>query len=225
MKQSTLAINGYRDLSLPNGLTRQDGPSRGLAILFPGFGYRNTMPALYYCRQLLLARGHDVLTVDYTYDLMPDFLAAPQEERLGWIKADAQAALGAALALGGYEHFTVIGKSAGTAAMAYTIPDEPRLAKAELVWLTPGFKTPGVPEGMARCPQRSILVIGTADYLYDEGHLQAARDRGVEVVLVPDLDHGLEIPGRVTASVAAMGTITERLSIWLGGEAQLTRGV
>ncbi|MGO4571792.1 hypothetical protein [Microvirga sp. 2TAF3] len=215
MKQSTLAIAGYRGLALPNALTRRDDQARRLAILFPGFGYRNTMPALYYCRQLLLAHGHDVLTVDYAYDLMPDFLAAPREEKLGWIKADTQAALQVALALDGYEHFTIVGKSAGTAAMAFTIPDEPRLAKSDLVWLTPGFKTPGVPEGMARCPQRSILLIGTADYLYDEGHLQAARDRGVEIVLLPDLDHGLEKPGDVATSVEAMKTIVERLSAWL----------
>ena len=216
MPAETLGITGHRGLPVPNALTRSAESSRHLAVLFPGFGYRNTMPALHYSRALMLARGADVLTVDYAYDLIPDFLAAPDDEKLAWIRSDATGVVDAVEALGRYDRFIVIGKSAGTAAMAMVVPERPGLAEADLVWLTPGFRTPGVPEGMARCPQRSIIVIGSADPHYNEEHLDAARRRGAEVVIIPDLDHGLEKPGDVIGSVTAMAEIMQRLAAWAG---------
>lgn len=215
MSAETLPVVGYRHLPVPNALVRASERSRHLAILFPGFGYRNTMPVLYYCRALMLARGADVLTVDYAYDLTAEFTGAADDEKLAWIRADASAVFDAVQALGGHDRFTVIGKSAGTAAMAMTIPERDGLDRADLIWLTPGFRIPQVPAGMARCRQRSFIAIGTADPHYDEEHLDAARRRGAEVAVMPDLDHGLEKPGDVVASVTAMGEIIRRLSAWI----------
>lgn len=216
MPAETLPIAGYRNLPVPNALTLGSEQSRHLAILFPGFGYRNTMPALYYSRALLLARGADVLTVDYAYDLMPDFTGAADDEKFDWIRSDAVAVLDAVESLGRYDRFTVVGKSAGTAAMAMTVPERSWLADADLIWLTPGFRIAQVPKGMARCRQRSFIVIGSADPHYNEAHLDAARQRGAEVVIMPGLDHGLEKPGDVAGSVFAMADIVQRLSAWIG---------
>ena len=215
MPAETLPVAGYRELPVPNALIRTAERSRHLAILFPGFGYRNTMPALYYSRDLMQARGADVLTVDYVYDLTPAFTGASDDEKLAWIRADASAVFDTVQALGGYDRLTIIGKSAGTAAMAMTIPEREGLDRADLIWLTPGFRIPQVPAGMARCRQRSFLAIGTADPHYDEEHLDAARRRGAEVVVMPDLDHGLEKPGDVVGSVSAMVQIIRRLNIWI----------
>lgn len=215
MKQEKLEIVGRQGLAIPNALIRQDNPSGRLAILFPGLTYRNSMPALYYPRQLLLARGCDVLMVNYAYDQIPEFGVLSEEEKVAWIGAEARAVMGGVLALNSYEHFTLVGKSLGTAAMAAIAPDEPRLASADLIWLTPGFKTHGVLEGMARCPQRSVLVLGTADPHYEEPYVEAARARGADVVLLSGIDHGLEKPGDVVASVEAMAEIMTLLSAWL----------
>jgi hypothetical protein len=215
MKQDKIDIQGRNGLSIPNSLIRQDERNPRLAVFFPGLTYRNTMPVLYYPRQLLLARGYDILSVDYAYDQIPEFMGLPEEDKIAWIEADARAAMAAAFALGRYEHFTLVGKSLGTAAMAAVAPDEPRLASADLVWLTPGFKTHGVLEGMARCPQRSLIVLGTEDPHYEEAYVEAARARGAEVILLPGLDHGLEKPGHVADSVAGMQSIVEQISSWL----------
>lgn len=215
MKQDTLAIAGRHGLAIPNILVRQDRPSRRLAILFPGLTYRNSMPALYYPRQLLLARGYDVLTVDYAYDEIPAFNASSEEEMVAWIGDDARAVMDAVFALNGYEHFTLVGKSLGTAAMAAVAPDEPRLASAHLVWLTPGFKTHGVADAMARCSQRSILVLGTEDPHYEAEFVESARARGSEAVLLPGLDHGLERPGDAIGSAEAMAEVLKCLAAWL----------
>jgi pimeloyl-ACP methyl ester carboxylesterase len=153
--------------------------------------------------------------VDYAYDLMPDFLAASHDEKLAWIRTDVTAALDAVEAAGDYEQVTLIGKSAGTAAMAMIVPECPQLARADLVWLTPAYLMAGVAEGMARCQNRAILVIGTQDPHFNEAHVQAAWERGTEVIIVPDLDHGLEKPNDVIGSLEAMTSIMRGLAAWV----------
>jgi hypothetical protein len=215
MRDEVLFISGYRDLPVPHRLTRPADNARHLAILLPGMGYSNTMPALYYARALMLARGADVLAVDYAYDLMPDFLAASHEEKLAWIRTDVTAALDAVEAVGDYEQITLIGKSAGTAAMGMIVPERPRLAHADLVWLTPAYLMAGVAEGIARCQNRAILVIGNQDPHFNGAHVQAAWERGTEVIIVPDLDHGLEKPNDVVGSLEAMTSIMRGLAAWV----------
>lgn len=220
MKQDKIDIRGRNGSAISNSLIRQNDRNSRLAIFFPGLTYRNTMPVLYYPRQLLLARGYDVLSLNYAYDRIPEFMGLSEEDKVAWIGADARAAIEAVFDLGQYERFTLAGKSLGTAAMAAVAPDEPKLASADLIWLTPGFKTHGVLEGMARCPQRSLVVLGTEDPHYEKSYVAAARARGAEVVLLPGLDHGLEKPGHVADSVAAMQRIVERMSRWLDGSAR-----
>ena len=95
------------------------------------------------------------------------------------------------------------------------IPDRAGLAGADLVWLTPVFLVSGMPEGMARCKNRSLLVIGTQDPHFNEVHLQAARERGTKVIIMPGLDHGLEKPNDVIGSLEAMASIIGRLASWV----------
>ena len=99
--------------------------------------------------------------------------------------------------------------------MAMIVPERLRLARADLVWLTPAYLMAGVAEGMARCQNRSILVIGTQDPHLNEAHVQAARERGTEVIIVPDLDHGLEKPNDVVGSLEAMTSIMRGLAAWV----------
>ncbi len=216
MQRDKLSIRGHRGLEVPHTLTRASEQTTRLAVVLPGFAYRNTMPALYYARSLMLARGADVLSVDYAYDQMPEYLAGSDDEKLAWIRDDVTAALDAVANHAAHEHVTLIGKSAGTAAMAMIVPERPELALADLVWLTPAFRTPVVAEGMARCRNRSLVVIGTADHHFDAAHIEAARDRGATTLVVPDLDHSLEKPNDVVGSLRAMTSIIERLAAWLG---------
>lgn len=191
MKQDRIDIQGRNGLSIQNSLIRQDDRNSRLAVFFPGLTYRNIMPVLYYPRQLLLARGYDILSVDYAYDQISEFMDLSEADKIAWIGADARTA------------------------MAAVAPDEPRLASADLIWLTPGFRTHGVLERMARCAQRSLILLGTEDPHYEEAYVEAARARGADVILMPGLDHGLEKPGHVADSVAGMHTIIEQISRWL----------
>jgi hypothetical protein len=58
MPSSTwLGIAGHRNEFVPNNFIRQDHATPHLAILSPDYGYRVTMPLLYYPQRLLVGRG------------------------------------------------------------------------------------------------------------------------------------------------------------------------
>src|SRR5919201_1355743 len=95
---TTLAITGYRDEPVPHTFLRQDQAARHLAILLPGIGYTCAMPLLYYPARLLLARGADVLRVEYAYQRREDFTAAAPDEQGRRVVADVTAACHAVLA-------------------------------------------------------------------------------------------------------------------------------
>jgi hypothetical protein len=213
MPTETLSITGQRGLSIPATLMRAGG--RELAVLFPGLTYRNTLPVMHFSRLLMLSRGADVFAVNYAYDRARGFRDSSDREQLEWIAADGRAALATALGLGSYGRVTVIGKSLGTLAMGWAVPDEPRLAGADLVWLTPSLRRNGLSERMLSFKQRSIIVIGTRDPAYDEPLIEEFREGGIEVVVVPDADHGLERQGDALGSVAALGEMVHHVSAWL----------
>ncbi len=60
-----LKIRGHRGEAVANTFFRQTPASDHVAIAFPGVAYTCHMPLLYYQTQLLLARGADVLWVEY----------------------------------------------------------------------------------------------------------------------------------------------------------------
>jgi hypothetical protein len=175
-----LSITGYQGQPVAMRLRRRTHEGAHLAVLLRGLGYRSTMPALYYCSQMMYSRGADVLSMEYRYDILLEFVNGSDEEKLSWIKADAGAAFDAITSsqFGRYRRFTVIGKSLGTVGMALIIPEQPKLSGADLIWLTPSFSAPGFSEGFQRCcdnHHRSIVVIGTADPGYDETLLHDLR--------------------------------------------------
>ena len=203
-----LQIAGYRDRPVPNTFLRQDTETRHLGIILPGLRYRSNMPALYYPALHLKALGADVLTVDYRYDERPGLETMSDSERASWWTADAAAAIDAGLAERRYERVTIIGKSLGTGTMAPLLTADERLKTAEAIWLTPVLKKPGFLEQIKRCRQRGLIVIGTADWYYDADTLADLEGHGLQVLLVPEVNHGLECPGNAVRSAEAMVEIT-----------------
>src|SRR2546423_11841540 len=95
---TTLAIPGSRDEPVPHTFLPQDQAARHVAILLPGIGYTCDMPLLYYPARLLLARGADVLRVEYAYHQREDFKTATMDEQGRWVVADVTADCHAVLA-------------------------------------------------------------------------------------------------------------------------------
>ena len=201
-----LDITGYQGRLVPNEFVRPEGSVGRLAILLPGFAYTCDMPLFYYAESLCVAAGIDVLRVEYAYNTVPGFLNLPDDETDRWLAADVTAAYRAAIEQGAYRELVLIGKSIGTVAMAYLLTMTDRFAgPVRAVWLTPAFGLPHLTELMVRCPDPSLIVIGDADHHYDPAALARLRaTTSPEVLVIPGADHSLEIPGDLTASIAAL---------------------
>ncbi len=211
---TTLPIEGYRHEAVPNRFYRQPETSR-LAILFPGYRYSCDMPVLYYPGQLMLSRGSDVLKVDYFYDALPNFAKGGDDEALRRLYADAEAALEAGLLQRRYEKVILIGKSLGTTAMAHLLSRHSTLPASDWIWLTPALEPTDVKRILAIRP-RSLLVVGTADSLYDAslvGELeQSAR---AMCVVIEHADHGLLIDDNLRLTLQALETVLETMEVFL----------
>ena len=102
--------------------------------------------------------------------------------------------------------------------MAPLLADDERLRTAEAIWLTPAIKSPGLPPLIHRCRQRGLMIIGTADPYHDAELLTGFRQQGLQVVELPDIDHGLECPDDAVRSAEAMVDITRAVEQFLGGD-------
>ena len=202
---TTLAITGYRNEPVPHRFLRQDEHARHVAILLPGIGYTCDMPLLYYPARLLLARGMDVLRVEYDYQQRADFKMATADEQGRRVVADVTAACQAVLVQRDYEQITFAAKSLGTLALGPILTADARLAHAHAVWLTPLLRIDHLRAHMARWGGHSLFVIGTSDPHYDAAYLAEVQSAtGGEAVVVDGADHSLEIAGDVLRSLEAM---------------------
>ncbi len=93
----------------------------------------------------------------------------------------------------------LIGKSLGSYAAALAAD-----RGLPAVWLTPLLHVPAVAAALGRASAPALLVGGTADRSWD-GEL--ARRLSSHVLEVPDADHGMYVPGPLTASVAVLGRV------------------
>jgi hypothetical protein len=212
----TLDIPGHRDEPVPNTFNRQEGGTAHLAILFPGYGYRVTMPLLHYSERVLLAHGADVLRVEYAYDRDPTFRDLAEAERNRWFEADVEAACRVGLAQRAYSRVTLVGKSIGTLAMGHLIQANARLAGAECVWLTPLLGSPQLRAQIEQVKPRSLFVIGTADRNYNAALLaEVKRATGGDSLVVEGANHSLEIEGDVLRSVRALEQMVVALERFL----------
>ncbi len=211
----TLDIKGYGGNSVPHTFIRQTETDH-LAILFPGLGYRATMPVLYYPERLLVESGADVLRAEFAYDRLAGYKTRPDDERQRWFQADVTAACEAGLAQRSYAHITLIGKSMGTQALGYLLETQPLLRSARYVWLTPLLRNARLCAQIRLGKPCSLFVIGAADPHYDPAVLaELERETGGQSVVVEGADHSLEIVGDLHKSLHVIKTLLHALTHFL----------
>ena len=213
---SALTISGYRNEHVPNTFIRQERNTHHVALVFPGYGYRATMPALYYPQRILATRGADVLVVEYAYDRCSGFPTLPERERHHWLMADVRAACDAGLAQRSYSRITLVGKSLGTAAMGDLLRTDARMQGADCVWLTPLLRRERLRRQIIEAKPRSLFVVGTADGHYDSALLaEVERATKGQSVLVEGANHSLEIPDDLARSLQALEQVVAALETFL----------
>jgi hypothetical protein len=214
---TNLNIVGYQGQPVPNTFFLQDFETRHVAILFPGYAYNASMPALYYPGRLMLARGADLLRVEYAYNLHAEFPTLPGDDRACWLAEDVTSATNVTLAQRDYQQITLIGKSIGTLAMGYLLATVSRLRDARCVWLTPLLSDANLLAQIKESSNRSLFVIGTADRYYDpQTWNDLVQATGAQSLIIEGADHSLEIPDDTMASLHAMERVVRAMDRFFG---------
>lgn len=207
MHRRQLDILGFRGRTVPNTYSCLEPRSDHLVLGFPGWAYTAAAPLLYYTRLLAQEHGADSLILDYGYHRLPELAELSEDEQDTWFQREVSAALAA---VPDYAHYTLVGKSIGTQAVAFLLETEPSLARARAVLLTPTFREAGLRRRLETLSQTCMTVIGSLDPDCEPGFLELARSLG-ELVVVDGADHALDVAGSSRRSIAALTEVIDRM--------------
>ena len=214
---TSLDITGYDDRPLVNTFFHQTGGTGKLALFFPGRGYTSAMPLLYYPTRLAVSLGAEALWIDYSLMRAPAANSMNPEVQLRWLAADSSAALRAALARHSYREILLVGKSLGTLVLAHLALNEPVLKDAKYVWLTPLVRNAYLQPAVEQARPASLFIQGSGDPHYEAAGLARLESAsGGQVLLVPEANHSLEIPGDLPASLQAVQQALQAISAFTG---------
>lgn len=217
--RKTLSIKGYRNIPVPNSFIQQQDETHSLALVLPGIRYSVYGPVLYYSTNLLLAKGADVLLMEYVYYQQSEFQDVSDEERLRWIGADVAAAYHAAMSERFYSHLALIGKSLGTLGMGHLLTTETLPEHGEAIWFTPLLGHEHLRQQILACPYRSLVIIGTDDPHYDAVHLsEIQQETEHETLTIDGADHCLDLEERVLSSIRVLENLFCTLERFLSAE-------
>ena len=119
--------------------------------------------------------------------------------RSGCVEGFVRAHVAAALYRSPSDRPVIIAKSLGTYAAAFAAEHE-----LPSIWLTPVLTDLSVAEAIAGNRAPTLLIGGTADQYWVP---ETAAATGKEVLTVPDGDHDLRAPGRLTNHTDVLGLI------------------
>jgi hypothetical protein len=164
------------------------------AVLAPGARYSTDGPLLMYPGLAVERRGGYTNRLSW---VAPEF--ASDEQERAWVIAQVTAAIDATVAAAGVAAPVVIGKSLASLS-APVVADRGLPA----IWLTPVLTDEPTVSALRAARGPCLLVGGTSDQLWDGG---TARLVTPHVLEVEDADHGMFIPGALSASAAVLGQV------------------
>lgn len=179
--------------------TRQAGTPdvAGRALVLPGVRYTKDHPLLFWASEVLVAAGWHVAAVRWR--------ATQADDPLEFVEAAADELDAAAPAA---DRTVVVAKSLGSYAAGWAarrgVPG---------IWLTPLLTVAAVRDQLAGSGVPGLLVGGTADRQWDGA---AARGTGMDVVEVPDADHGMLLSGDWRASFDTLGRVLDAVEDFAG---------
>lgn len=173
-----------------------------LVVLFPGVGYHNDKPLLYYTKKIARNYDYQILEVSYeidtfksSKDFSPEKVATALDE--AFLQVDNALK---DIDFAQYDRVIFVGKSIGTAIMArYAMTYE---IDAEMIVFTP------IPETFAFLGACEGLVFhGSADPLCDTDMCeQLCNQMSLTYAIIPNANHSLET-GNVQEDIANLGRV------------------
>ncbi len=176
-----------------------DGQPVGTAVVVPGRGYPPMAPLLFFAGLACVQHGW---RVEHHWWDPPTHESAATT--VAWVRSEVEAALPAS------GHPLVVAKSLGTWAT-------PLAAQRQLpaIWLTPILDVPELVDGIRTNPAPQLLVGGAADPFWDSDVAEALAGKTCTVVEIPDVDHGMMLPGDIVGGAEAHVAVVRAVDAWL----------
>ncbi|PLR69262.1 alpha/beta hydrolase family protein [Bacillus sp. UMB0893] len=209
IKSKTDSITGFNQAEVPFTLLGTTQQTHNLAIMFPGLGYTTQGPLFHYTTGLFLEKNFDVLHINYQYN-SKNYEKFSNEEMDKALKSDVRKVIDAVLSKHEYDAFYLIGKSLGTIALSSEL-GRTSFTDAKTVWLTPLLNREDVFSTIYRSRQKALCIIGDKDpYFAEENFQKLQGNPNVECVLIPGVNHGLQIEEDSVGSIDVLkNVITE----------------
>lgn len=173
-------------------------PGRG-AVLIPGGGGRTEVPLLSFAGLAATRRGAQVHRIAWP--------PVDWDARYSFVATRVAAALDEVAAASGVTAPVLLSKSLGT--LAAPLAADRGLAA---VWFTPLLTDEPTVAALRRAAAPCLLVGGTADSWWDGSVAKAITPHIVEVA---GADHGMCVPGPVSASAAVLGQVMDAVESFL----------
>ena len=183
---------------------------RKLAVFFPGVGYHNDKPLLYYTRKSAMLNGYEAINVSYDFSENAGDIKGNKEK----MKAAFETALRQAeeqlktVEFGKYDRVIFVGKSVGTVVAAYY--NKLHKVDADQIILTP------VPQTFDFLKDTGgILFHGTSDPWCENGIVEdACKSPGIDYMMIDDANHSLET-GDTLKDISIIRSVIERVDQYL----------
>lgn len=156
-----------------------------LAVIFPGVGYNQDKPLLYYSSKLVRSKGYDIINISYQNipsGIMGDAAAGKKAAEIAYAQAEEQLS---GTDFSKYDDIVFIGKSMGTVVSAIYVMNHKIGAKQ--IWYTPVEATFGFGT------KDAVAFIGNADPWSNYEDVKAlASKAGITLHTYPGRNHSLE---------------------------------
>ena len=178
--------------------------SQNIVDLFPGIGYHNDKPLIYYTKKIAKNADYEIVEVSYEFKEIPADLKKNQEKiqeayEDAFKQVDEQLK---AIKFSEYDRVLFVGKSIGTAVMArYNMTYE---LDADMIIYTP------IPETFNYVSNCEGLVFhGSADPFCDTDMcVQLCEELSLTYAIIPEANHSLET-GDVTRDIKNLARVMD----------------
>lgn len=198
-QRSAIRVVTATGIATHNLFVAHEPPSDKLLVMLPGQGYTCDHPVMHYLRKMAAGLGHDVLSLQYSFQAAPDQVSRQQ---LDWDKLYAEVGAVMREVQGrGYKQICFAGKSLGTPVAVMHAREQPA-RDTRIILLTPISDSV---ESAGKTGLPTLAIIGTADPVYEHGQVNAdSADPNVTWRVFDGLNHALETEDDWQASIAAL---------------------
>ena len=186
--------------------------SEKIAVIFPGIGYNNDKPLLYYAAKIVKEMGYEIIKISYDFPYKAGDVKGKKDKMVDAFELAASQAKEqlSEIDFGNYREVLFIGKSIGTAVAGYC--NRELDADAVQIVLTPVPETFKFLEGV-----KGIVFHGTADPWCETKVADSyCRELALPFAMVPGANHSLET-GDAIEDIKNLGIITDRIKTFVGG--------